>query len=282
MGIRVLAAGVALLLGAFGAGAADLPMRAAPPLAVPPPVFSWSGCNIGTLTGYAWSDRNTVRTSGTTPGGVAAVGAGTRPAAFRLDYDGFTSIGGGIGCDWQFNPGNGVVVGIAADGTWMDLTRGRAYTGPGPIAPESGFRQSLDTLGTVRARVGYGFDRVLVYATGGFGFGNVEYRAGFFTGPRGTVLSQAGRFDGIETGYVVGGGIEYAIPEGSFLNNFSLLRLAGIVSSAPTIKVEYLRYDLGSRTIAVAPQLVGAPGYASRFSTEGNLIRGGFTYRFGL
>ena len=48
------------------------------------------------------------------------------------------------------------------------------------------------------------------------------------------------------------------------------------------MKVEYLRYDLGSRTVAVTPQLVGAPGFASRFTTEGNLVRGGFTYRFGL
>jgi outer membrane immunogenic protein len=256
--------------------AADLPIRAAPPPIIAAPVFSWSGCSVGLLTGYSWSDRNIVRTTGPAVPGI-------RPATVRVDYDGTTNIGGGIGCDLQFTPGRGVVVGIAADGTWTDLTRRRVVTGPGPAFPESVFRQSLDTLGTIRGRVGYGFDRWLVYATGGFAFGGVEYKADFFSGVRGgSVLTQAGRFDAIETGYVVGGGIEYAIPEDSFLNFFSVARLLGITSTAPTIKLEYLRYDLGSRTIAVAPQLVGAPGYASRFTTEGNLIRGGFTYRFGL
>ena len=280
MGTRILAAGAALLLGGFGAVAADLPMRAAPPPIVAAPVFSWSGCSIGLLTGYAWSDRNTVRTFGTTPGGVAAVAAGTRPANVRLDYDGFTNVGGGIGCDWQMTPGNGIVVGVAADGTWTDLRRRRTIVGP--AGAESFFRQSLDTLGTIRGRIGYGFDRWLVYATGGFAFGGVDYRTDFFTGPRGgSLLTHAGRFDGIETGYVVGGGVEYAIPQDSFLNTFSVARLLGITSMAPTVKVEYLHYDLGSRTIAVVPQVVGAPGYASRFRTEGNLIRGGFTYRFG-
>lgn len=281
MSTRVLAAAAALLLGALGARAADLPVRQAPPV-VPPPLFSWSGCNVGFLTGYTWSDRNTVRTVGTTPGGVAAVAAGIRPGAFRVDYDGMTTIGGGVGCDWQFTPGNGFVAGLAADGTWVNLERRRAFTGPGPAFAEAGFRQDLDTLGTVRGRLGYGFDRVLIYATGGFGFGDVYYRAGFFGGPRGTVLTQAGSFQGVETGWVAGGGIEYAIPEDSFLNYFSIVRLVGITSSAPTLKFEYLHYDLGSRTIAVAPQVPGAPGFASRFRTEGNLIRGGFTYRFGL
>ena len=282
MKMRVLAAAAACLFGGFGAMAADLPMRSAPPFVPPAPVFSWTACSVGTLTGYSWSDRDFVRTSGTTAGGVAAIGAGIRPGTIRVPYDGLTSIGGGVGCDWQFTPGNGLVVGVAADGTWMDLTRGRTAIGPAPGLAESNFRHSLDTLATVRGRVGYGYDRWLVYATGGLGFGNVEYRASFLAGARGSALTQFGRFDGIETGYVVGGGVEYAIPTDSILNSFNLLQYVGITSSAATVKVEYLRYDLGSRTIAVAPQLVGAPGYASRFSTEGNLVRGGFTYRFGL
>ena len=52
MSTRVLAAATALFLGSFGALAADLPIRSAPPpVALPPPVFSWSACSVGTLTG---------------------------------------------------------------------------------------------------------------------------------------------------------------------------------------------------------------------------------------
>ena len=283
MGKRVLAAVAALGLGTVGALAADLPARRAPPAYAPAPVFVWSGCYFGGLTGYAFSDRQTVRTTGTTPGGAAAIAAGIRPAGQSVPHDGLTSIGGGLGCDYQFNPGNGIVAGIAADGTWMDLVRRRSSIGPGPAFADSNFRQSFDTLGTVRGRIGYAFDRFLVYGTGGFAFGNVEYRSTFFAGARNaSPVVAAGVFDGIETGYVYGGGVEYAIPTDSFLSNFNLLKYVGITTDAVTVKVEYLRYDLGSRTVAVSPTVAGAPGFASRFTTEGSLVRGGFAYRFGL
>jgi outer membrane immunogenic protein len=91
-------------------------------------------------------------------------------------------------------------------------------------------------------------------------------------------------YDGIETGFVYGGGVEYAIPSDSFLARFNLLSYLNLIQSqAITFKVEYLRYDLGSRNVAVNPVLAGGPtgSFTSRFTTEGNLVRGGFTYRFG-
>ena len=36
-----------------------------------------------------------------------------------------------------------------------------------------GDKSSLDYFGSVRGRVGYAFDRALVYGTGGFGYGQV-------------------------------------------------------------------------------------------------------------
>ena len=134
----------------------------------------------------------------------------------------------------------------------------------------------------MRGRVGYAFDRFLVYGTGGFAFGGVDYRASFL---RNTDAAQvyAGRYNDMATGYVYGGGLEYAIPVDSFLNKFNLLSYVGITSQAVTAKVEYLRYDLGHRDVLVAATLPGGPtgSYTSRFNTEGNLIRGGLTYRFG-
>ena len=288
------AAATAFLTGA--ASAADLPRRAAPPPFITPPVFTWTGFHIGTTSGYAFSDRQTVRTVGNA-GGVGmtntslVLGQGRRPATARLDQDGFVS-GGGIGYDYQFGVGSGIVVGVAADATYMDLVRRRAFAGPGfpgfPGLPGtavpseiSGFKQSLDYLGTVRGRVGYAFDNLLIYGTGGFAFGGVEYRARFLQGGSGA-LQFAGRYDDIETGYVYGGGVEYAIPADSFLGRLNLLSFVGIQSSGFTIKAEYLRYDLGRRNVAVNSQPGFTPGtFTSRFETEGNLVRGGFTYRFG-
>lgn len=291
---RLLQGATAAALLSTAAFAADLPSRVAPaPYQPLPPVFTWTGFYAGTLTGYAFSDNQSIRTSGNTPGTQFGVAQGRRPSSLKSDQDGFTSIGGGIGYDYQFNPGQGLVVGIAADATLMDLQDRSAYIGPAlpanGFSPEiSGFRQRLDYLTTVRGRVGYGFDRLLVYGTGGFAFGNVDDRAIFLGGGNNT-FAYGGRHNGIETGYVYGGGVEYAIPTESILNKFSLLSYlplfgkGGLLqTSGITLKAEYLRYDLGSRNVAVNPVAVGAPGsFTSRFKTEGNLIRGGFTYRFG-
>lgn len=283
-------AATVLLTGA--ASAADLPRRAAPPVFVAPPAFTWTGFYIGTQSGYAFSDSQTVRTRGNNDatGGLSNtilnVAQGRRPPNLRLDQEGFVS-GGGLGYDHQFGVGSGIVVGLAADAMYFDLTRRRGYLSPAQPAnafiPElSVFRQSLDYLGTVRGRIGYGFDRFLVYGTGGFAFGGVEYRANFFRNFD-QALVYSGRSDRMETGYVYGGGVEYAIPADSILGRLNLLSYVGIQSSAFTVKAEYLRYDLGSRNVFVGNVLPGGPtgSYTSRFKTEGNLVRGGFTYRFG-
>lgn len=283
----LLAAAAALVSGAVSA--ADLPSRAAPPAFVAaPPVFTWTGFYAGTLTGYAFSDRQTIRTIGNEPATQLDVTLGRRPAAIGINHDDLTSIGGGIGYDHQFTPGAGLVIGAAADATWMNLDRRRGYTSPAQPAnlfiPEvSNFRQQFDWLGTVRGRVGYAFDRFLVYGTGGFAYGNVFYRANFFRNFDGALV-HSGLYDGIETGFVYGGGLEYALPADSFFAKFNLLSYLNLIQSqAITFKVEYLRYDLGSRNVVVNPVLAGGPtgSYTSRFTTEGNLVRGGFTYRFG-
>ncbi len=132
------------------------------------------------------------------------------------------------------------------------------------------YRTDLSFLGTVRGRVGYAFDRVFVYGTGGFAYGDVTQRVGFQTAAPLTYFGSRSRID---TGYAYGGGIEYALPTDSFLNFFR--------SNAVTIKAEYLRYDLGSHNLLIGS--VGGPGvgYISRFRTEGAIARAGLNFKFG-
>ena len=279
---RFVPAAVAVLMTA-GAGslahAADLPARTAPvPYVAAVPIFTWTGFYVGTLTGYDFSNRQTIRNSGNTAATAATI-PGVRPATIRGSYDGTTTFGGGGGYDYQFTPGNGIVVGVAADDMLTDVGKRRNTFLAG--GAESNFRETLDTFGTVRGRLGYAFDRFLVYGTGGFAFGDVTYRTSFFTGAG--ALAYTGRYSGMETGYVYGGGLEYAIPTDSFLNYFSVGKYVPFLSSAAvTLKVEYLHYDLGSRNVVINNQgLPGAAGsYTSRFTTQGNMVRGGFTYRF--
>ena len=289
---KLLLAGAAAIVAVSSASAADLPRRAAPPpVFTAVPVFSWTGFYIGTHTSYAFSDRQTIRTTGNNngTGGITNtqlnVAQGRRPGTFRSEQDGIGNVGGGFGYNYQFTPGSGVVVGINTDLTWTAISKSYAYFGPVipgvNTAPDpSNLRQRLDYLGTVQGRLGYAFDRVLVYGTGGFAYGNVNHRAAFLN-PAGT-LAYAGKFDDIETGYVYGGGIEWAIPTDNFLNRFNFIgSLLG--SSGLTLKAEYLRYDLGSRNVLVnTTGLTAATGsYTSRFNTEGSIIKAGFNYKFG-
>ncbi|WP_311275726.1 outer membrane beta-barrel protein [Methylobacterium sp. WCS2018Hpa-22] len=267
------------------AAAADLPRRAAPPpVFVPLPSFSWTGFYAGVQAGYGFTDRQTVRTAATSVNGSNAdlfiERAGIASLSSR--QEGFVA-GGQAGYNYQFTPGAGLVLGIETDIAYTDLDetkrRSRGIFGSGSdSAVVTTTRQSLDFLGTVRGRLGYAFDRVLVYGTGGLAYGNVNYQSAssLQLGGTPTLALFAGGIDRLETGFAYGGGIEYALPTESFLNVFR--------SSAVTLKVEYLHYDLGKRSVP----LTGSSGLAqslveatSRFRSEGSVVRVGLNYKFG-
>jgi len=266
-------AGVALTGSAF---AADLPRRAAPPpIFTPVPVFTWTGAYFGINAGYAFdaSSRSTGNSFGVpfpyaTPGTVAT---------FRNNsQDGFSG-GAQIGYNFQLTPGNGVVFGIEADAQYLDFGRNRnrsIVTGPlaaGYYVTDPRGLSSLDFFGTVRGRLGYAFDRVLVYGTGGFAYGSGSADRSFG--------GYAGN-DSFRTGYAVGGGMEYALPVDSFLNFFR--------SSAVTLKVEGLYVNLdrntrnqGALVINAANNFPVAYNPVGRRSDEFAVIRAGLNYKFG-
>ena len=275
----------AALTASGAALAADLPRRAAPPLLPPAiPVFTWTGAYFGINAGYAFNgDTRFDRTIGSNANNNAALAVGLRPTNVRVRNDGFTG-GGQVGYNYQFGAGSGIVVGIEADAAYTDLDRTVTLsntTNFGPlVAPGAAattrvnqYRGSLDFLGTVRGRVGYAFDRVLVYGTGGFAYGGVNNRVTYFAPNNAGLPFFNGRQDDVETGYAYGGGVEYALATDSFLNFFR--------SSAVTMKVEYLHYELGDRRVAI-PGVNGGPGnYSARFRNEGDIVRAGLNYKFG-
>ena len=292
---KFLLAGGASLLAIGAAQAADLPRRAAPPVFTPVPVFTWTGFYAGFNAGYVWSDRQrTVVTDLGIPqiptaDYLAALGAGTG----RGNSGGFTG-GGQIGYNVQLTPGSGVVIGIEADAAYTDLNRRSAsaativgfpgFPGVNDVELSSATRSELSFLGTVRGRIGYAFDRFLVYGTGGFAYGQAQYSSvlnigntlgGVTTFPTASIT---GGFDDFLTGYAYGGGIEYALPTDNFLNFFK--------SSAVTLKVEYLHFDLGTRNVVGFYDIIPASGTpvaatVSRVRTEGDIVRAGINYKFG-
>ena len=290
-----LRAGTAIAGIAFAGSAlaADLPRRAAPPPVFQPvPVFTWTGFYAGFNAGYGFGtgDNNNNPTvigvngaSGlVAPGGVAAVAFNNR----RND-EGFVG-GGQIGYNYQLTPGAGVVIGIEADAQYVDFgrDRNRFSVAPGSTPFLAGTQifnpnglSGLDFFGTVRGRLGYAFDRTLVYGTGGFAYGSGGGRE------FGTGVSS----DDFQTGWAAGGGIEYALPTDSFLNFFK--------SSAVTLKVEglYVNLDRGNRlngafgatpagnlVYTTSPGVVLASGNLARQrETEFAVVRAGLNYKFG-
>ncbi|MGU3421766.1 outer membrane protein [Methylobacterium sp. D54C] len=270
--LLLASAATALLTGA--ASAADLPRRAAPPpVFTPVPVFTWTGAYFGINAGYAFDASSNNTNSFGVP---APYGNGTTAFFSQRNQEGFTG-GGQVGYNFQFTPGSGIVVGVEADAQYLDFGRSRnnAFL-VGPLAPgyyvtDPRGLSSLDFFGTVRGRIGYAFDRVLVYGTGGFayGSGSADRSFGGFAGN-----------DSFRTGYAVGGGIEYALPTDSFLNFFR--------SSAVTLKVEGLYVNLdrntrnqGAFVINAANNFPVVYNNIGRRDDEFAVIRAGLNYKFG-
>ncbi|WP_182180479.1 outer membrane protein, partial [Methylobacterium radiotolerans] len=257
------------------ASAADLPRRAAPPpVFTPVPVFTWTGAYFGINAGYAFDASSRTNNTFAVPFPYAAPGT---VASFRdRSQDGFSG-GAQIGYNWQITPGSGVVIGFEADAQYLDFGRNRnnafisGAVAPGYYVTDPRGLSSLDYFGTVRGRLGYAFDRTLVYATGGFAYGSGSADRSFG--------GYAGN-DSFRTGYAVGGGIEYALPTDSFLNFFR--------SSAVTLKVEglYVNLERGTRNqgalVVNAANLVPVAYSAiGRRDDEFAVVRAGLNYKFG-
>jgi outer membrane immunogenic protein len=248
----------ALALVALGgtALAADLPARKGPVYAPIAPIFTWTGFYVGVNAGIIFSD-NDITTSGNAANTAANVAANRRAASLSNNDEAFT-IGGQIGYNYQF--GN-IVFGVETDLNYTDRSTSTSFLSA--LGDPSTYTQELDYLGTVRLRIGYAFDRILVYATGGLAYGDVNNSVNFFANTAGNPLQFAGRSGDVEVGYAVGGGIEYA-----FTNNLSL-------------KAEYLYYDLGKTNVLVnAIPGVGLNSYTAQFKNDGHIVRAGLNYRF--
>lgn len=203
---KFLLSTVALFGLTVGAVAADLP-RSTPAQAPVPyaPAFTWTGFYAGVNAGYAWADSS-ADSFYVPPGGVPGFPGAFGTVSYGSDSsDGGFTGGGQIGYNWQFGS---FVVGAEADLQYADLGSG-SYTYFFPatfpasyVAPAPG--GGIEWFGTVRLRAGVAFDRLLVYATGGFAYGGGDSNNNnFFVVGNGD--------DDVNTGWVLGGGVEYAV-----------------------------------------------------------------------
>ncbi len=242
-------AGVALLAGA-PAHAADLgprPTYKAPPIVAPPvPIFTWTGCYLGIEGGGTWGRSRAVAVTSTDPEDVGL------PLTNDFNISGGL-FGGTIGCNYQFAPN--WVIGIENDLSWTNK-RGSASVIPpfNTAGVETHKERWLDTL---RGRVGFSWDRVLIYGTGGVAFAGTNINV-FNTEELVGVSDSKTR-----TGCTAGGGIEWA-----FWGNW-------------TAKVEYLFVDFGSAHYVSPPVEIGDITFVTRdVKFNDNIVRVGINYLF--
>jgi outer membrane immunogenic protein len=197
---------VALTMGGGAAMAADMPLKAPPPVAV----FSWTGCYVGIQGGGAWG-RSRVDSVN-----VAPVGGVIQQFTPWFDVSG-GEAGIEYGCNQQF--GNNWVFGIEGDISWTNKKGSSFETGPLGVA--NGFTTISDQtkekwISTSRARIGWAWDRAWLYVTGGFAAAKVDSTV---TIPVPGFPVSNGVFTDSHTlyGWTAGAGVEYA-----FLNNWSL------------------------------------------------------------
>jgi outer membrane immunogenic protein len=152
---------------AFAAGgqalAADLPPPMAPPPRAPavyyppPPIYNWSGFYIGGNLGAGWNSGGSV--------------SDTLNSTFTGSGQTTKFIGGGqVGVNYEF--GGGVVVGAEAMFDWLPNTTNTWNATNSAIPGVAGTNTASATftnrwLTTATGKLGYAWDRVMVYGKGG-------------------------------------------------------------------------------------------------------------------
>ncbi len=224
-----LFAGLGTVAITVAASAADLPRKApafAPAIAT---IYNWTGFYVGVHGGYATGDANSGLLGGS------------------LDIEG--GFGGAqLGFNWQA-PGSPWVFGVEVDSSFADIQDSFVATVGGVTGS---IESQIDYFGTARGRIGYAWDRFLVYGTGGVAWANNELTLGVaFPGFAAAVSN-----DQTHIGWTAGAGVEWA-----FAPNWSA-------------KVEYLYMDFDSEDFFAGP--------AGSISADAEIhtIKIGVNYRF--
>lgn len=236
----------AALLVSASASASDLyPAAKAVPYAVG---YNWTGLYAGVHGGYGWGQTQDIANAG---------------AAERKTNGGF----GGLQAGYNYQI-NSIVIGAEADGSFGSISN--SWGGTNQFDPYYG-KDTVSTFGTLRGRVGYAFDRVLIYGTGGLAWGVEDHGFGCDAARVAVTNGCQNKKGGqkfyvgaspVNVGWTVGGGVEYAA-----FGNW-------------TVKAEYLLMDLGTNSVTMADPNYPAAKSLRNFDTQFHTVRVGVNYRF--
>jgi outer membrane immunogenic protein len=206
--------------------AADMPAKAkAPP--PPPPVYDWSGAYVGFSIGGVWYDVDRYYPNF----GLL------QPALPATTY---TSSGDDVIYDfhagWQYQWGP-VILGIEAgySGGFKEMRSTVVLPNP-PFADNAALgltaEHKITNLFTVGPRLGFAWDRFMIYGTGGYATATIK--AQYLSTATGLVFNNGAQAGATwNDGWFAGGGIEYMVYKGP---------LVDVVFGA-----EYQHFDVSSK-----------------------------------
>ncbi len=229
-------------------------------IAAPPvPLYNWTGFYAGGNAGYSWGK------------GALNYNEPNFCCVAPTSFSGSNQLNGAIGgiqfgYNWQIN--NAWVGGLETD---FQLASEKASTSfnffSGVLTPT--LSSQINWFGTMRARVGYLVSpTTLVYATGGFAYGQVK-GAGSFSDVScpGTPCTWSFNQSATNTGWTAGGGVEGAFPI-----------IPGWNTTNWTWKLEYLYIDLGSLSgTGFETDFLGTYSWSAKFTDT--IVRFGVNYR---
>ncbi len=248
--------------------------------------YSWTGFYVGGNVGYGWGNADTDFNAAPTTVNII-----NNPPIGAVSIPGFIGsesvkpagiIGGGqIGYNWQF--ASRWVAGVEADIQASGEKAGNNFSNPFSFNVPGGagislvagtavtnYEAKISWFGTIRGRIGYAWDRVMLYATGGLAYGEVQM--GGTRTVTGTVFglpltsTTALGHSQINAGWTVGAGVEAAL-----VGHW-------------TWKAEYLYVNLGSLDDpdAPAPRITSVTGGQTLTHTNytDNIVRVGLNYKF--
>lgn len=232
--IMLIAAGVASLTLASAANAADMPVKAPPPVPVVA-AWSWTGFYGGVHVGSAWGQKEWTQNISTDLQGnpnTELVRRGyiqTRnDPSFLFVSDSSHSVNGFLGgLQAGFNYQTGWWVwGVEAQYSFADI-QGKGNCG---LIALFNCSDKVDGIGTAALRLGFAVDHALIFVKGGFAWAHDEYDVNLLG-----IAAPINTFSSLSDdrgGWMWGAGVEYM-----FTTNWSA-------------KVEYNYMDFGSRNYA--------------------------------
>lgn len=202
-----------------------------PTSALPTP-FAWTGFYVGTQAGFTYVEAAASNASFSVIPGLVFNGAG--------NMEGF--LGGFFG-GYNYQLGN-LLLGVEGDWSWSRAD------GQGRIIGDLVARFQIESLASIRARVGFAYENALFYLTGGWAWSSI----------RGS-LAQVGMELASQrhelSGAVFGGGLEYR------------------VSGDWVARLEYLRHALGARRYELT--IPASATYAADMKFNVDIIRAGLS-----